>query len=162
MRDDDVGVKWNLTRAPRNIHPASPAGSRWFHLRASDSGIRAAGMSIGPTTRAAGIEDQEIAMNSIHRLGVGIAALVTVATVAGALFIQGYSTAQQAAVQASSQSAGVSAPPSATLGPEIVYVNPVPSPQVVNVTQTQPPAGPPPVIHVVVPSVGGDDGGADN
>lgn len=100
-------------------------------------------------------------MNSVHRIGAGIAALVSVATVAGALFIQGYTTAQQS-VQASTQSAAVTATPSPTLGPEIVYVNPVPSPQVVNVTQTQPPAGPPPVVHVVVPSVGGDDGGADD
>jgi hypothetical protein len=116
---------------------------------------------MGHTKRAAGLEEQEIAMNSIHRIGVGIASLVTVATVAGALFIQGYSAAQ--AVQASSPSAAVSATPGATLAPEIVYVNPVPSAQVVNVTQMQPPAGPPPVIHVVVPSVGGDDGGgADN
>ena len=69
---------------------------------------------------------------------------------------------KQDTTQASSQSAAITATSSPTLGPEIVYVNPVPSPQVVNVTQTQPPAGPPPVIHVVVPSVGGDDGGADN
>jgi len=26
IRWDDVGVKWKLTRAPRNIHPASSAG----------------------------------------------------------------------------------------------------------------------------------------
>jgi hypothetical protein len=100
-------------------------------------------------------------MNSVHRIGAGIATLVSVATVAGALFIQGYSTAQQS-VQANSLSAAVTASPSPTLGPEIIYVNPVPSAQVVNVTQTQPPAGPPPVIHVVVPSARGDDGGSDD
>ena len=99
----------------------------------------------------------------LPRLGAGLAGLATVATVAGALFIQGYTTAQQAA-RATSQGATVNSAPNAasSLGPEIVYVNPVPSPQVVNVTQTQPPAAPPPVIHVVVPSVGGDDGGTDN
>jgi hypothetical protein len=107
------------------------------------------------------LKQQEIAMNSVHRIGAGIAGLVSVATVAGAFFIQGYTTARQS-VQASTQSAAVTAAPSPTLGPEIVYVNPVPSQQVVNVTQTLPPAGPPPVVHVVVPSIGGDDGGADD
>lgn len=96
-------------------------------------------------------------MNSIHRLGAAIATLAAVVTVAGALFVQGYSTAQQAAAAATHAASS----PTSTLGPEIVYVNPLPTGQVINVTQTQPP-GPPPVIHVVVPSVGGDDGGTDN
>jgi hypothetical protein len=98
-------------------------------------------------------------MNSIHRLGAAIATLAAVATVAGSLFVQGYSTAQQAVAAAAATNAASS--PTSTLGPEIVYVNPLPAAQVVSVTQTQPP-GPPPVIHVVVPSVGGDDGGTDN
>jgi hypothetical protein len=102
-------------------------------------------------------------MNSIHRWGATIAALAAVATVAGGFFIQGYSTAQQAAAGATNAGAtNAVASPIASLGPQIVYVNPVPQPQVVNVTQTQPPGPPPPVIHVVVPSVGGDDSGADN
>ena len=102
-------------------------------------------------------------MNSIHRLGATIAALAAVATVAGGFFIQGYATAQQVAAEATNAGpTNAVAGPTASLGPEIVYVNPVPPPQVVNVTQTQPPGSPPPVIHVVVPSVGGDDGGADN
>lgn len=97
-------------------------------------------------------------MNSIHRLGVGIATLATLATVAGAFVVQGYTTAQQA----SAQTATATMAASATLGPEIVYVNPVPSQQVVNVTQTQPPAPQPPVVHVIVPTVGGDDGGGSD
>lgn len=99
-------------------------------------------------------------MNSIHRLGVGIATLAILATVAGAFVVQGYTTAQQASAQTATATATMG--PSATLGPEIVYVNPVPSPQVVNVTQTQPPAPQPPVVHVIVPTVGGDDGGGSD
>jgi hypothetical protein len=98
---------------------------------------------------------QEIAMNSIHRMGVTVATVATFATVAGALVAQGYVAARQATVQAPATIAAPAATP--TLGPEIVYVNPVPAPQVIHVTQTQPPAAPPPVVHVVVPTVGGDD-----
>ena len=96
-------------------------------------------------------------MNSIHRVGAAIAALAAVATVAGAFFVQGYASAQAAGAAAPYAAPSVNG----TLGPELVYVNPVPSAQVVNVTQTQPP-GPPPVINVVVPTVGGDDGGNDD
>jgi hypothetical protein len=91
-------------------------------------------------------------------MGAAIATLAAVVTVAGAFFIQGYSAAKQAAAVP----AGVAASPAATLAPEIVYVNPAPPQQVVNVAPSAPPAAPPPVIHVIVPSVGGDDGGSDN
>ncbi len=103
-------------------------------------------------------------MNSVHRLGATIAALAAAVTVAGALFVQAYTAGQQSAAQAAAPAAAVNAASGtiAPLGPHIVYVNPAPSPQVVNVTQAQP-AARPPVIHVVVPGVGGDDnGGADD
>ena len=103
-------------------------------------------------------------MNSIHRAGAAIATVAAIVTVAAALFVQGYATAEQTAAQSVAHTAvaGASSTPTATLGPRIVYVNPAPSPQSVNVTQTQPPAAPP-VIHVVVPNAGGDDaGGTDD
>jgi hypothetical protein len=100
-------------------------------------------------------------MNSIHRLGVTIAGVATIATVAGAFVVQGYAAAQQTTSQATATIGTPAA--TASLGPEIVYVNPVQSPQVIHVTKTQPPAQQPPAIHVVVPSVHGDDnGGGDN
>ena len=49
------------------------------------------------------MDSQEIAMNSIHRLGVTIAGLATVLTVAGAFVAQGYVAAQQASAQATAQ-----------------------------------------------------------
>lgn len=97
-------------------------------------------------------------MNSIHRIGVTIAGLATVGTVAAAFVVQGYVTADQTAHQPVAQASSTATPgATATLGPEIVYVNPIPSPAVVHITQTQPPVAAPPVIHVVVPTVGGDD-----
>ena len=89
-------------------------------------------------------------MNSIHRLGVTIAGLATVLTVAGAFVAQGYVAAQQASAQATAQAAASA--------PQIVYINPVP---------TAPPAPPTPtpqpqqVIHVIVGG-GGDDGGGND
>jgi hypothetical protein len=85
-------------------------------------------------------------VKSFHRIGATIAGLATTAIVAGVFVAQGY----VAAVQATATSAATSAP---TLGPEIVYVNPAPTPAVIQVQQT-PPAVPPPVIHVIVPSGG--------
>ncbi len=101
-------------------------------------------------------------MNSIHRIGVTIAALATAATIAAAFVIQGYVGAQQAVHATTQPPAGVTQVPPASLAPQVVYVNPVPTPQVLHVTQTQPPAQQAPVIHVVVPSVGGDDGGGSD
>ncbi|MGD0018419.1 MAG: hypothetical protein ABSD62_04115 [Candidatus Limnocylindrales bacterium] len=85
-------------------------------------------------------------MNSIHRIGVTIASFATVATVAGAFVIQGYVAGQQAE-QAIAQ---VKAP----MTPQLIYVNPVPTPQ------PPPPAQQPQVIHIVVAGYG-DDGGPD-
>ena len=98
-------------------------------------------------------------MNSIHRIGVGIATAATVLTVAGAFVAQGYVAALQASIPTATT--GATAGPTATLAPEIVYVNPAPSPQVINVTQTQSPTQTPPVVHVVVAGPVGDDGGRD-
>ncbi len=39
-------------------------------------------------------------MNSIHRVGLTVATLATVVTLAGALVVQGYVAAEQAAAQA--------------------------------------------------------------
>jgi hypothetical protein len=107
-------------------------------------------------------------MNSIHRIGVTIASLATVATLGGALVAQGYLAAQQAAAAATAQANAISngmVDPTAVLGPETVYVNPASSPSVIRVTQTAPPVGNPPVIHIVVPAPGGepgDNGGSDD
>jgi hypothetical protein len=101
-------------------------------------------------------------MNSIHRIGVTIAGLATVVTVAGAFVAQGYVAAQQAAAEATAQAtaANPTANPTMDLAPQTIYINPLPTPPVVTVTA--PPANKPPVIHVVVPApAGGDDEGSD-
>lgn len=90
-------------------------------------------------------------MNTIHRAGLTIAGLATAVVVAGAFVAQGYAAAQQAIPSV----APVAAAP--TLGPEIVYMNPAPTPALVRVTQTAQPGATPPVVHVIVPSKG-DDG----
>jgi hypothetical protein len=89
-------------------------------------------------------------VNKIHRAGLTIAGLSTAVLVAGAFVAQGYVAAMQSVPTA------VTATATPTLGPEIVYVNPAPTPAVIAVTQTAPPAGAPPVIHVIVPSTGGE------
>jgi hypothetical protein len=94
-------------------------------------------------------------VNTIHRAGLTIAGLATAVLVAGAFVAQGYVAAKQAIPTAPAVTAA------ATLAPEIVYVNPAPTPAVIQVTQAGPPASQPPVIHVIVPSTGGDDGGSD-
>jgi uncharacterized protein (UPF0333 family) len=82
-------------------------------------------------------------MNSIHRVGVMVASMVTVATIAGAFVVQGYVTAEQAAAAATT----------ASRGPQIIYVAALPSAATAAPVQPQ-------VIHVVVPG-NGDDGGSD-
>jgi hypothetical protein len=110
-------------------------------------------------------------MNSIHRVGVTVAGLATMATMAGAFIVQGYMAAQQAGAQATAQASAAAdqttdptTDPTESLAPQTIYVNPVPTPQVIKAT-AQPvpaPAQKPPVIHVVVPAPGGgdDDGGS--
>lgn len=81
-------------------------------------------------------------MNSIHRVALAMAFLMTGGAVAGAFVIDGYVSANQAAIAAAS----------ATQNPQVVYILPTPS--------TAPaPLGTPPVIHVVVPGTGDDDNG---
>ncbi len=92
-------------------------------------------------------------MTSVRRLGVTVASVATVAAVAAVLVAQGYTSAQQAAAQSGAAGAN---------SPQVVYVRPAPSAQVIHVTQTMQPSGPPPVIHVIVPSTGGDDGAGDD
>lgn len=98
-------------------------------------------------------------MSAIHRLGLTIASVAAVITVAGAFVVQGYVSAQQAAKQAAPQAAIQStAPPTAAQSPEIVYVTP---PVPAAPAPTLAPVQPPPVIHVVVPGPHGDDEGPD-
>ncbi|MFI5259514.1 MAG: hypothetical protein ACHQ01_07905 [Candidatus Limnocylindrales bacterium] len=113
-------------------------------------------------------------MNSIHRGGLMVAAIVAVLTVLGAFVVDGYVSAMNAAAQATASEQAVTlssmAAPTAspTLEPETIYVEPVPTPAVIKVTRTAKPivrTGPAPtapVIHIVVPGpTGGDDGGGD-
>jgi hypothetical protein len=96
-------------------------------------------------------------VNKIHRAALTIAGLATTVAVGGAFVAQGYVAAMQAVPTAQTTTA------TPTNGPEIVYVNPAPTPAVVQVTQTAPPAGPPPVVHVIVPSAGGEaESGSDD
>ncbi len=100
-------------------------------------------------------------MESIHRIGVAVAGLATVVVVAGAFVAQGYAAGQQAAAQAQAQS-GMIAGGASNLAPLTIYVSPAGTPSTIRVTQTSPPAQQPQVIHVIVPSAGGDDGGTDH
>lgn len=94
-------------------------------------------------------------MNSIHRIGLTIAGLVTGTAIAAAFVADGYISAHQTAAAVAAATAGQSATADATgtLGPETVYVRPAPSPSVIQVTQTATP-GAQPVIHVIVPGGG--------
>ena len=118
-------------------------------------------------------------MNSIHRIGVALAGLATVATVGGAVVAQGYLAAQdEAARNAAAANAMVNVDPTAdptteatpdptvSLDPETIYINPMPTPPVIKITA--PPVKKPPVVHVVTPARTppplwqGDDGGSDD
>ena len=113
-------------------------------------------------------------MNSIHRVGLTIAGVVAILTVAGALLVEGYmSTRTAAAGPTASPVVATDSPtdqatPSASLEPETVYIQPVPTPAIITITKTAAPVvskpkAPPPVIHVVVtaPPGSGDDGSGD-
>jgi hypothetical protein len=111
-------------------------------------------------------------MNSIHRVGMTIAGIATVATVAGAFVAQGYIESKPAATQTPTSTptetatADPTPDPTMDLAPQTIYVNPLPTPPVIHVTKPAPVVRPPkkpPVIHIVVPTPGGgDDGGNDN
>ena len=95
---------------------------------------------------------------SVHRAGLAVAALVVVVIVAGFFVTDGYLSAGRTASPAPpGAAASVSPSPSATgtLPPEVVYVRPAPSPQVIHVTKTAAPA-PPQIVHVTVPGSGGE------
>jgi hypothetical protein len=103
---------------------------------------------------------------SIHRLGLAVAALAVVVTVGGFFVADGYLTARPAVSADPAVSDGSVSPSPATTGtlpPEVVYVRPAPSPEIIHVTKTAPPA-PPRVVHVTVPGTGGegDDGEGGN
>jgi hypothetical protein len=101
-------------------------------------------------------------MNSIHRLGITIAGMVALVTIAGAVIIQGLTTGGVAQANAPEQpTSDPTAEDTASLAPVTVYINPVPTPQVITVIHTPKPARRPPRATtkiVVVPSGGGDDG----
>jgi hypothetical protein len=111
---------------------------------------------------------------SIHRAGLAIAALTVVVAVGGFFVADGYLSARRTASTGPTGPITSTAAPTptaaGTLAPEVVYVRPAPSPKVIHVTRTAPPA-PPQIVHVTVPTVGGEgsdgerggetDGGGD-
>jgi hypothetical protein len=125
---------------------------------------------------------EECAMNSIHRVGVTIAGLATVATVTGAFVVQGYLSALHTGAKATQQASVTSdvttdptmdptAQATPDLGPQTIYINPVPTPHVIHVTKPAPRPKQPPVTHAPAPNPNpsrtprpsfGDDGGFDH
>jgi hypothetical protein len=71
-------------------------------------------------------------MNSIHRIGLTIAGVVTALVVAGAFVVDGYTSAiatqGQTAAAAATQVPPTDSPSPAPLEPTIVYVRPAPTP----------------------------------
>jgi len=97
-------------------------------------------------------------MSSIHRTGLAIAGAVAALTVTGAMAIEGLSSSQTPGAQTTQQVATDASAAGASLPPEIIYVNPAPTPGTVTITQTAPP-----VAHVIVPApAGSDDNGGDH
>src|SRR5664280_2152687 len=95
---------------------------------------------------------------SIHRVGLAVAAIAVVVTVGGVFIADGYLSANQitsATTPGGSDSVSPSPAATETLQPEVVYVRPAPSPEVIHVTKTAPPA-PPQIVHVTVPGSGGE------
>ena len=119
-------------------------------------------------------------MNQIHRIGLGVAGVAAVVTVAGALVVDGYVTANQdlARATASQQDPTAittvepAASPTPSVDPLTIYVRPAPIPPVTNVTKPVPvvtprpvppaPAVTPPAIQVIVPTPRGEAGGTDD
>jgi hypothetical protein len=99
---------------------------------------------------------------SIHRVGLAVAALAVVVAVGGFFVADGYLSARRTASAAPAdlitRAAASPTPTGAgTVPPEVVYVRPAPSPKVIHVTRTAPPA-PPQVVHVTVPAAAGEGG----
>lgn len=98
-------------------------------------------------------------MNSVHRVGVAIAGVITLATIAGSLLLQGYLSAESAHVQ--SPAAEVAA---VAVSPQIIYVRaaaPSSTPQ--NMAADQATATPVVQTQIAqgVRPVGDDDDGSD-
>jgi hypothetical protein len=104
--------------------------------------------------------------DSIHRVGLAVATLALIVTVGGYFIADGFLSARHTASAGPAAAVTRVRPsPTATAAgtapPEVVYVRPAPSPKVIHVTQTAPPA-PPHVVHITVAGTGGEnDGGGD-
>jgi hypothetical protein len=106
---------------------------------------------------------------SIHRAALAISGLAVVTVIGGFLIADGYLAARGQAAGGPA-TATVQGPPASTAAaasapPQVVYVRPAPSPQVIHVSQPAP-AAPPRVVHVTVPGTageneGGSEGGDD-
>jgi hypothetical protein len=96
-------------------------------------------------------------VNSIHRTGLALAGLSTLFLMAGVFAVQTVTAGQIASV-----ATVASANPASTPAPEIVYVNPAPTPAVINVTQTSPPAQRPALIHLIVRTHDDGNEGSDD
>jgi hypothetical protein len=95
---------------------------------------------------------------SIHRVGLAVAAIAVVVTVGGVFVADGYFSAGRtasAATPGGSDRVSPSLAATGTLPPEVVYVRPAPSPEVIHITRPAPPP-PPQVVHVTVPGTGGE------
>jgi len=96
-------------------------------------------------------------MNQIHRLGLGVAGLAAVLTVAGALVVDGYVAAGRGVSQASGTQQGPTSTPTTTptdsatasLDPLTIYVNPAPTAAAVPQTRPATVVAPRPVTPVV-------------
>jgi hypothetical protein len=99
---------------------------------------------------------------SVHRVALGTATAVAIASFAAFVVVGGQLTAQHAAsaaaaaVSTTTTVAARGTSPAAVPAPQTVYVRPAPSPQVIQVSQTAPPV-PPTVVTVTVPSAGGEN-----
>jgi hypothetical protein len=107
-------------------------------------------------------------MNHIHRIGLAVAAAMTSLTVMAAVAIQGYTSAPRPAQAAAAQQAAAETPTAteaateaATLSPETIYVKPAPTPAIVKVTRTAPPAPPAIPAPTTRRRHHSDDGGGD-
>ena len=125
-------------------------------------------------------------MNQVHRIGLGVAGVAAILTVAGALVVDGYVTANQDVAQATASqdptaiaSLEPTASPTTNTDPLTIYVKPLTPPAVTRVTRpavvvtppprvtarpvTAPPAPvvTPPTIRVIVPSPTGEGGNDD-
>jgi hypothetical protein len=103
-------------------------------------------------------------MNSIHRLGITIAGMVALLTIAGAVIIQGLTTGAVAQANAPEQPpSDPTAADTASIAPVTVYINPVPTPAVITVIHTPKPTRRTPraTPKIVVVPGGGDGEGGD-